>query len=672
MVGLLIYLLLGTLLSQAVKMDYYLARFFSFLSLCLVSFILSFLFPFKMVFYLVLIAFVVYGLWNIYRSGFNFDFQSEIAFLLTFGFFLFLRSLIPEAFGAEKLMDFAFMNSVLNAERFHPPDPFFAGGTLNFYYYFGYVIGAAITLMSFSPPEIGFNIAIASIPAYFVMLSFGFMKRLIGDMTGRDGSNDCRNSSNKKFSADPTFGAALGTLFMTFSGNLYAVYEALSNFMKGTLPGFLFYWNATRVIDDATYGKTINEFPYFSFIHADFHAHFVAIPVKMLAAALLYEYFRDGKFGDRLENKIPGYFLIPVIFILFATNSWDAPIFLFMTFMVVSLRILRAENERRKELKRGIFILSASVISILVLYRTMETPSAGIILINERTSLWQFVLFFGLLLALVTYYLRDEIINSKSLAALSSIGGLVMYLLVPISPIVIPLLVMSFKKFLKRDFLSLLVFSALLVILSCEFIAIESRMNTFFKFYLAAWILLSIPASFAIFKSLGDRRVYKSIIILLLVLSLIYPVIATPVRHYKAEFSLDASKFIKDISENDYEAIQFLKNRKGVVLEVAAGCYGYGGRVAAFTANPTVVAWDCHEVQWRANPDELVERIGDVRTLYKSGDCKIMRKIVEKYRIDYIFLGYEERKVYGTSPEVMEKCFKEVFRSGGTRVYSTK
>ncbi len=169
-------------------------------------------------------------------------------------------------------------------------------------------------------------------------------------------------------------------------------------------------------------------------------------------------------------------------------------------------------------------------------------------------------------------------------------------------------------------------------------------------------------------KKLSDPKL-KSFVTALLILSLVYPTIATPTRYYKAEFSLDSSKFIKDISIDDYNAIQFLKNRRGITVESAEGCYTYGSRVAAFTANPTLVAWSCHEVQWRANPDELAKRIAEVRAIYKSKNCEAVYEIVKRYNISYIFLGYQERKDYGVSTL---KCFKEIYRSGETRVYSTR
>jgi YYY domain-containing protein len=635
MYGLLVYLLSGVILAQTFRIEYFASRFFSILSLTLLSFILSFIFPFKIVFYLSFLLFLGIGIFQIKRNGFNFDFHSETAFLLTFLLFLFLRSLDPAAYGAEKLMDYAFMNSVLNAQKFHPPDPFYAQGTLNFYYYFGYVIGAGIVLMSFVPPEIGFNVAIASIPAYFVMLGFGLLKSIL-------------NSSLK--------GVAISTIFISFSGNLYAVYELLRDAFSGKLPGFLYYWNASRIIDDATYGKTINEFPYFSFIHADYHAHFVALPIKLLALFFLYRYVEDRKFG---------FYMIPVIFILFATNSWDAPIFIFITALIV---ILRFKEERRRSVLEGFGIISISLLSILFLYSTMQTPAAKPFFTSERTSIDQFMLYFGIIVLLNYLYLWKEF--KSMFGVVSFILGFIAYTVSPIMPIIIPLTLVSLRKFLRGDFNSVLTLSASILILSCEFIAIESRLNTFFKFYLAAWVLLSIPAAICIGKTLSNNALSaraKYLVALLLILSLVYPIIATPVRYYKAEFSLDSSNFIKEISEDDYNAIRFLRDKRGVVVESAEGCYSYEGRVSAFTANPTILAWSCHEVQWRGNPRELGKRMAEVRAIYKSNDCKALREIVKKYNVSYIFLGYQERKDYGINSL---RCFKEIYRSGNTIVYA--
>jgi uncharacterized membrane protein len=271
-------------------------------------------------------------------------------------------------------------------------------------------------------------------------------------------------------------------------------------------------------------------------------------------------------------------------------------------------------------------------------------------------------------------YLSGELVSRTGV--LSVVLGILGYAVSPIMPLVLPLTVLSLKKFARGDFNSALIFTASLIILSCEFVAIESRLNTFFKFYLASWVMLSVPAALCVGRAFSDwshpsesGSKLKYFVAVLLVLSLIYPTIATPARYYKAEFSLDSSKFIREISIDDYNAIQFLKGKRGITVETAEGCYTYGSRVSAFTANPTLVAWSCHEVQWRANSEELARRMAEVRALYKTTDCGVAYEIVKRYNISYIFLGHQERKDYGVSSL---KCFREIYRSGETRVYTTK
>ncbi|MCX8172794.1 MAG: hypothetical protein N3D09_04185, partial [Archaeoglobaceae archaeon] len=159
----------------------------------------------------------------------------------------------------------------------------------------------------------------------------------------------------------------------------------------------------------------------------------------------------------------------------------------------------------------------------------------------------------------------------------------------------------------------------------------------------------------------------------LIITSLAYPIIATPLRYNYAfaEFTLDGMSFTKLYGE--YEALQWLKEKDGVVIE--GGCthgyfcaYQYGGRVAVFTGNPAVIAWTGHEFQWRRNYSAIAERAEDVRNFYTSKDCKEMARILDKYNVSYIFFGFEERKIFG-SEEFIEKCFEKVFESWNAKIF---
>jgi len=597
-------------------MKFSLARFSSLFIVTMVSFALAHFVNFKIAFFAILIILLA-GLAYLIIARFQFRIEkSEAVFALVFFFFIFLRFLNPGIFDAEKFMDMAFMNSILSSPSLPPNDPFFANEKLDCYYYFGHVLGAGITLLSLAPPEIGYNIAVAALPAYTAILIYGIFER------------------DRKI-------ALLALIFVMFSGNAYSFVDLLHRPFTGL--DFLYYWNSTRVISG-----TINEFPYFSFIHADLHAHVFAIPMKLFLVSILLP----------KERKL--YFLLPLsLFGLFAANSWDYPVMLL-------LAILFAISAR----DRSILVYSlASLPLVAAYYLTMNLPKTDLVFITERSNPVEFLGYSATILLLAYLSFLPE----KKLIFYSIPFSLPFYFFSPILPVLIPLLVCSVFGMIKKDTSAPLIFTALSCFIIPEFIAIDSRLNTVFKFYLCAWILLSLGAILRL-KIIGIGKA-KPLIALLLIVSLAYPIVATPLRYHTAEFTLDGMAFTKIYGE--YEALQWLKEREGVIIE--EGCthgyfcaYQYGGRVAVFTGNPAVVAWTGHEFQWRRDYDKIAERAKDVRKFYTSRDCEEMAEILEKYNVSYVFFGFEERRLFGSVEENIERCIAKVFESGNAKIFSTK
>lgn len=594
-------------------MKYSLARFASLFLITLASFALAHFLSFKMALFLVtIVALASYAF--LIHSKFNFELErSEIVFAVVFFFFIFLRFLNPSIFDAEKFMDMAFMNSVLKSPTLPPNDPFFANEKLDCYYYFGHVLGAGIILLSFAPPEIGYNIAVSALPAYTAILTYGIFER------------------DRKL-------AILGMIFVLFSGNAYSFVDLLQRPFTGL--DFLYYWNSTRVISG-----TINEFPYFSFIHADLHAHVFAIPMKLFLVSIL------------LSNERRLYFLISFsLFGIFATNSWDYPLMLL-------LAILYGITRREKCI---IIYSMASIILAIAYYLTMNLPKTELVFVAEKSSPLEFLGYSATLLLLA--YLA--FISDKRLIIYSIPFALPFYFLSPILPFLIPLLLSSAFGIMKKDPSAPIIMTALICFIIPEFIAVDSRLNTVFKFYLCAWILLSIGGVMRLkFSEIGKTKI---ILAFLIIASLAYPIVATPLRYHSSEFSLDGMSFTKLYGE--YESIQWLKERNGVVME--EGCthgyfcaYQYGGRIAAFTGNPAVIAWTGHEFQWRRNYEAIAERAKDVRSFYTSKDCEEMTKILNKYNVSYVFFGFEERRIFGSVEQNLEKCFKKVFESGNAKIF---
>ncbi len=80
------------------------------------------------------------------------------------------------------------------------------------------------------------------------------------------------------------------------------------------------------------------------------------------------------------------------------------------------------------------------------------------------------------------------------------------------------------------------------------------------------------------------------------------------------------------------------------------------------TGLPTVAGWYVHQWLWRNDLAELNQRVEDVRTIYTSTDLEQVRELIEKYQIEYIFVGSQERAQY---PEINEAALLQL----GTIVY---
>lgn len=221
---------------------------------------------------------------------------SEAAFWLAFGVFLLQRLANPDLWhpvhGGEKPMDLAYLTAVAKSSVFPPYDPWFAGGYLN-YYYFGQVMLGALLELSGIAPAVAYNLAVPTIAGYAASAAASLGAALAGR-------------------AAPLAGGA-AAFFLLGIGNLggaaqlwQTLWEVSGQPVRSSLPGLAgllnglwglllvlsgarafpplpvdWYWPSTRIIKD-----TINEFPFFTFLYADLHAHAIALPLFLSVAAL--------------------------------------------------------------------------------------------------------------------------------------------------------------------------------------------------------------------------------------------------------------------------------------------------------------------------------------------------------------------------------------------------
>ncbi len=245
---------------------------------------------------------------------------AEAVFWVVFALFLAFRFLNPDSWhpiwGGEKPMEFAHLNATLRSANFPPYDPWYAGGILNYYYYGLYLVAFLLKLTGI-PSRIGFNLAQ---PTVIALLASGAYS--VAASLGRDASRVRRL-------AVPA--GLAGVVLTVLIGNLTSAL-ALFQPARPALDSFLdWVWAGSRAIPDA-----ITEFPFFTGLYADLHAHVVALPMTVAAIALSYDLARRPlrTCPDRSVNDVARMVLAaigrlaPLMLViggLSATNAWDVP-----------------------------------------------------------------------------------------------------------------------------------------------------------------------------------------------------------------------------------------------------------------------------------------------------------------------------------------------------------
>jgi YYY domain-containing protein len=253
----------------------------------------------------------------------------DVLFFAAIAVAAFLRSYVPEIDGTEKPMDFAFLNAVVRAESFPPEDPWLAGHGIS-YYYFGHLLIGMMTVVSGVVPAVGYNLGLALVAALTVVVVFGLLWNLL-TIAGRPSL--------------AYFGAGGAVILLLVVANwegffeLLAVHDAMPAWLYDFLDidgldgakdssswyptEFWFWWRASRIVS----GWTIREFPFFSFLLGDLHAHVLALPFLISTVGLALSVFQGSAVDWRTWLSRPGTFVLAALLTgsLIFLNAWDFP-----------------------------------------------------------------------------------------------------------------------------------------------------------------------------------------------------------------------------------------------------------------------------------------------------------------------------------------------------------
>jgi YYY domain-containing protein len=486
---------------------------------------------------------------------------------------------------------------------------------------------------------------------------------------------------------------------------------------------YLWWWRGTRVIDSfgpqgASLDYTITEFPFFSFLLGDLHPHVMSIPFILLFLSFSLNFFLTPvTLGNRWVRGHFGTVFMAALLLgaLAFINTWDIVPFGVLWVALLIFKASRQEahpsgNEWPRVWLPISVTLAMAILMYLPYYFSAESQATGILPVGEvGTRPIHFLIIWGLFLAIILPFLLRELPQVLSLPSgefwprasiVLALIFLPFFIWVawqlgwstltwstdPLSVVVqrflniLPLALLLFVSLYSlirhvesgaspvMAFVLALISLALLLILGPEFLRVDdlfhNRMNTIFKVYYQAWVLLAIASAFGLYflsslkpSSRGILRLamggWWGLIGVLFIGSLYYPVEAafTKSGQFKGDTTLDGLAYIARGSAGEYAAIRWLQDngKEGEgVLEAAGRDYAPAySRNSGSTGLPTVLGWPGHEQQWRGTTRPLDGRAEDVREIYTTQDPSIAIQLLGKYDISYVVIGPQERASYG-------------------------
>ena len=620
----------------------------------------------------ILIVAAGFGLWMLRRDQFKAEWNSnrkffvlvEIIFLVFFLLDLLIRlgnsDMWHPAKGGERPMDFSYFNAVLKSTSFPPYDPWFAGGYINYYYYGFVLAGTPVKLLGIVP-SIAYNFIL---PTWFAMIAIGAFalgwNLLVKDEDSRSGLDPSALTSGLAASTFTILFGNLGTIQMIFhalqrmaapGGIIPADAAFLQKWMwafKGMMLLFdgvmlpigrgNWYWDPSRVIPPGP-GNEITEFPLFTLLYSDLHAHMLVMPLILFIIVWAVSFIKSHARMSRTEWVAA--FAIGGLMIgaLKPTNTWD----LYTFFPFSALAVLYTINRHfewhgrfkiPEWLGRALFSL-AFIIGLYLLgallyfpfshwygqpYNSVDSWTAS------HTPLSSYFTHWGLFLFIIAFWLFWELhewmaatpvsylkkLRSHQLGielGLAAVTALFVFFLmegVRVAWVALPLAAITGLLLLRPDMpgvkrgVLLMIGTGLALTLAVEVITLRGdigRMNTVFKLYMQVWMLFAVSAAAAFgwlldafsFWKLRWRTIYQTGLYLLLAGAFMFTITATTDkindRISSGPRTLDGMAFMnyshyfegQDMRlDQDYRAIRWMQdNVQGSPVIVEGNCPEY-------------------------------------------------------------------------------------------------
>ena len=660
----------------------------------------------------------------------------EALFLAFFVGWALFRAYDPAIDHTEQPMDFAFFNAAIQNHVGQPEDPWLRGHSIS-YYYFGYWMFGAVSELTGVVSSVSYNLSLALVPALAAMAMFGLVYNLIGAekptrryavFGGLAAVVLLGVVANLEGVLEFMRANAMGSLGFWDWIRIDGLEGPLPTRADSWFPQEHWWWfRATRVINTFGGGQgldfTIQEFPFFSFMLGDLHPHVMSIPFALLFTSFCWNLLRapvDAWGKLNLQASISVLAMGLVLGGLAFTNMWDLPTFLALLIGVAVVKAFWAYRGDARRLLRVIVPVAAVIglafLLFLPYYLTFASSVTGIRPVEVATTrpvhtliVWGVFLVAVAPFIIVTFWRTVVTRDWPWLTFVALTVGFVPYVVwvflrlengaaedlfdrfFHVLPLALLIGMAAYNVlWLVRQrgptgqlFAMVLSVLGLLLIMGPELLFVAdsfgNRMNTVFKLYYQAWILLAAASAMAIYywgslrTSLsGERRLLTTLwagaFAVLLVGALYYPPAAAASKGdpFSGDATLDGLAFVADRNPAEYRAIKHLRRaagRNSAVLE-AVGEWFDAGLISRSTGVPTVLNWPGHQIQWRGSSGKLDGRAEDVAQIYQTQDIQLARNLLDKYDVDYVYVGPRERQKYGSAgmdkfPSFMDTEFSE-------------
>ena len=370
---------------------------------------------------------------------------SELLFALLFVVWAIYRAHQPDLFTTEKPMELAFISASQRSAVFPPADPWMSGYAIS-YYYLGYLMSSALSLLSGVNSLVAFSLTNASLFALAGLCAFGLVYNLARSHGGRRQRNWTAMAAGM-----------LAAVMLTVMGNfqfllIEAPYQSRAapqgyfdfwgiqeraNFPAGgyaqqadaalsldaTDWSYWWWFRASRVLTDYDLDgrlmgvQPIDEFPAFSFVLADNHPHVLALPYAVMVMGFMLNLLLLRRAPSAWEVALYGLGVGGLAFL----NAWDGPIYLCGLLGAEGLRRLMTSERGRLEVWDWLGLvkfgagLTAVAAVVYLPYLVGFRSQVGGILPNLVTPTYfpRFFIMFGPFVVLLGLYLLAECWQSR-------------------------------------------------------------------------------------------------------------------------------------------------------------------------------------------------------------------------------------------------------------------